>query len=247
MNLILTQNLQMFIAVLLYLGFFSWVGWRRGTVRELAVFLISFFSWILLQNQGGVFRSIANLGGKFVVFARSGGLGEGGEDAFSALGSAPDVISSESQEIFIFILWVLIVVAVYVITNLYVKVAYADGWSIILGAANGLLFAAILLPKIIAPLVVDGVSSSGEFVSQTEWVAVLQGIRAILTTGLNSLWTLLEPQSSVVLLLLITLLLLLAATSLQRSRRTTGGSGENSNRKEVVSVANRTATSAGEE
>ncbi|MEM7126452.1 MAG: hypothetical protein AAF702_09015 [Chloroflexota bacterium] len=213
MNIVATQNIQMFIALLLYLAFFGWVGWRRGTISELVVFLVALLSWVLLQSQGGVFRSIANLGGKFVVFIRSGGFSSESGDAFAALGEAPDVIPAEGQEIFVFLLWVFIIVLIYFVTNTFLSSEDSDGWSIILGIANGLLFAVILLPKLLAPLVPTG--SSGDFVDQTSELDVLAGIRAIFESGLNTVWSFLEPQASIALLLLITLLLLLAATSLK--------------------------------
>ena len=34
----MTLDVQILLAVLLYLGFFGWIGWRRGLRSELIVF-----------------------------------------------------------------------------------------------------------------------------------------------------------------------------------------------------------------
>ncbi len=209
----MSSNLQILMALLLYLAFFGWVGWRRGTFQELAVFAVAGASWFLLQSQGSIFVRIANLGGKFMAFLSSGGLGGDPTEAFAALGDAPDVITAETQPIFFFMLWVLLVVLVYLLTNSFMKAEYRDGWAVLLGMANGLLFGAVLLPRLLAPLL-PGIDANA-FLQQNQVTDVLLRIRGVLSDGLESLWTVLEPQSSIVLLLLITMLLLLAATSLR--------------------------------
>lgn len=208
----MSPNIQVLVALLLYILFFGWLGWHRGTIKELAVFLAA-ITWFLLQTQGSIFVRIANLGGKFMAFLTSGGLGGDPADAFAALGNAPDVVTQESQPLFFFMLWVLLVVLVYVLTNAFVKSEYRDGWSILLGVANGLIFGSIILPRILAPLVPN--VSIDQFVAQTQFGDVFRSSRNILSDGLGSLWVLMAPQSSLVLLLLITMLLLLAATSLR--------------------------------
>lgn len=217
----MSSNLQILIALLLYLAFFGWVGWRRGTFQELAVFAVAGPTWFLLQSQGSIFVRIANLGGKFMAFLRSGGLGGDPADAFQALGDAPDVITAETQPFFFFMLWVLLVVLVYVVTNVFLKMQYRDGWAILLGMANGLLLGAILLPRLLAPLL-PGIDTNA-FLQQNQVTDVLVRIRGVLSDGLESLWALMEPQSSVVLLLLITMLLLLAATSLRGGKKAEEG------------------------
>ena len=208
------------MTLLLYLAFFGWIGWQRGTFQELAVLITAGGSWFLLQSQGGIFVSIANLGGKFVTFLLSGGLGGDSGDAFEALGNAPDVITAANQDIYLFSLWFVLVILVYIATNAFLKSDYRDGWSIILGLANGLVFGAILLPRLFAILVpYDG---KRDYVLELGFLDVLGRARDVLSHGLGSLWEIMEPQSSVVLLLLITMLLLLAATSL----RGNGGSSE---------------------
>lgn len=210
----------MLLALLLYLAFFGWVGWRRGTFRELAVLVTAGASWYVLQAQGDLFVRIANLGGKTVAFFTSGGLSDDPTAGFEAIRSAPNVITGEMAPIFLFLLWVLILVSVYIISNLYITVDYQDGWSILLGIANGLLLGAILLPRLLAPLV-PGISAA-DFLAQTRVRDVLSGTLDILRNGLSTIWEVIEPQASVVFLLLITLLLLLAATSLRRANANEG-------------------------
>src|SRR5215216_3278681 len=104
------MSFEIAITFIVYLLFFAWIGYRRGFRAELTVFMVAFFSWIGLKLFGDVVVRLANLGGKFLAFAASGGLGSGGDAAYDALKTAPDIITAENQDSFLFIIWVILVV-----------------------------------------------------------------------------------------------------------------------------------------
>jgi len=217
------ENVQVLLTLFMYLAFFGWVGWRRGTIREGAVLITTFLSWWLLQNRSNIFVGVANGAAKVVAGLRGAVTQRSLGGAVDAVGDAQPVVTPEVTEIFVFGLWVALVVLIYVLTNNLVKNGGADGWSIMLGMANGLLFGAILLPRLLAPLV-PGINTS-ELINSIGVFDLFSGSLDILSNGLYTLWDLVEPQSPMVILMFITLLLVLAAMSLRRSGGGGGGGG----------------------
>lgn len=240
------------ITFLVYLLFFAWLGVRRGFRAELAVFLVGLLGWIGLEQFGDVVIRLFNLFGKFITFAAAGGLGAGGEDAFAALQSAPDIITSGASQSFLFVLWVIILVLTYVgsasatssprsrrdavlltpgslieaLTGVFSgrftfdrpapPDARLTGWALLLGIANGLLFAAIFLPRLVALLAPEGSYLVG-LPEQVNAFTVLAGGFSILLENLAALWRLVRPQGSLVLLIALTLFLVLVAATLRGS------------------------------
>ena len=45
------------IAFVIYFAFFGWLGHRRGTSRELTVFLVASTTWVLLRQFGDLVRA----------------------------------------------------------------------------------------------------------------------------------------------------------------------------------------------
>lgn len=216
------DEVQVLLTLFLYLAFFGWVGWRRGTIREGAVLVTALLSWWLLQNQSGIFVAIANLAAKVVAALRAGVVNRDLGSAVEAVGATSDVIAPSATSVFVFGIWVGLVALIYFLTNKFVGGGGGDdGWSIILGMVNGLVFGAILLPRLIAPLVPD--LDTSELISNIGILDLFSGSLDILSDGLDSLWVLVEPQSGIVILMMITLLLLVAATS---TRRGGGGGGD---------------------
>ena len=41
----MTQDTQVLFAILLYLAFFAWIGWRRGFKSEVTVFVVAVGAW----------------------------------------------------------------------------------------------------------------------------------------------------------------------------------------------------------
>jgi len=217
------DDVQVLLTLFLYLAFFGWVGWRRGTIREGAVLLIALLSWWVLQSRGDIFVRIANFAAKIMSALRAGVTNRDLGSAVEAVGQTADVITPDATNVFVFGIWVGLVALVYFLTNRFIGGGNGDdGWSIILGMVNGLVFGAILLPRLLAPLV-PGIDTS-ELISNIGILDLFSGSVDILADGLDSLWVLIEPQSAIVILMLITLLLVIAATSL-RGRGGGGGGG----------------------
>jgi hypothetical protein len=235
----MTEQLEILITLLLYTLFFAWIGYQRGSKREAVVAVAALGGWVLVQAGGDILVRIANLGGKFMAFVRAGGLGENPDAAFDALGNAPQWVTADQRNEFLFIIWVIILVLAYVVSNLkpLVKGSKSDGLAVILGIFNGLLFAAILLPKLATLIGPAGIAAG-----QPAGPIGLGGILGVLTNGLGlvrtsagDVWGVFEPaQRSLLLLILLTAFLLLAASTLK------GGSKKSSST-EKRSGANGTA------
>lgn len=216
----MTQQLEVLITLGLYILFFAWIGYQRGSKREAMVAIAAVGSWIVLQQFGDVLIRIVNLGSKFVAFVRAGGLGANPDEAFNALGDAPAWVTGEQRDEFLFIVWVLILILAYVVSNQksFAKGSKSDAWAVLLGIFNGLLYAAILLPRLVTlvPTVTPGGGETSIGISTL--FDVLGGALELLRGSLGNLWDLFEPtQRSLVLLVLLTIFLLLAASTLKSS------------------------------
>lgn len=227
----MTGQLEVLITFILYIIFFAWVGYRRGSLSELIVFLTACVGWLLLQEQGDIFVRIVNLGSKFVAFIQAGGLGENPEAAFGALGDAPPWVTGESRGGFLFLLWAFLLFVAYIVSSARFlgKKSRSDGWAILLGALNGLLYAAILLPRLATLLtpvdtVVDGATAgAGGNASLATLLDLLGGGVGLLRENVGGVWRLFDTaQQSLILLVLLTLFLLLVANSLRSRSKGTG-------------------------
>ncbi|MEZ4676499.1 MAG: hypothetical protein R2932_19925 [Caldilineaceae bacterium] len=217
----MTGQLEVLITFLLYIAFFGWIGYLRGSRSEAIVFGVALVAWLALQEQGDIFVRIANLGSKFVAFIQAGGLGANPDQAFGALGDAPPWVTAESRGGFLFVIWAFLLFLAYLISSPKVlgKKSKGDGWAVILGILNGLLYAAILLPRLVtllraADVTADGASGAGI----AALFNILGGGFDLLRDSAENLWSIFEPsQQSLILLVLLTLFLLLVANTL-RSR-----------------------------
>ncbi|MBX3012835.1 MAG: hypothetical protein KF832_15075 [Caldilineaceae bacterium] len=217
----MTEQLEILITLLIYTLFFAWIGYQRGNLREAIVAFTALGSWIVLQEAGDILIRIVNLGSKGVAFVRAGGLGENTDAAFSALGDAPAWVTSDQRDEFLFLVWVLILVLAYVISNLkpFAKKSKSDGWAVLLGIFNGLLFAAILLPKL-ATLVQPSELDENAAAGIGSLFRVLSGGIGLLRDSVGGLWGIFDAsQRSLVLLILLTIFLLLAASTLRNSSK----------------------------
>lgn len=214
---VMTQQLEVLITLGLYILFFAWIGYQRGSKREAVVALAAVGSWIVLQQFGDVLIRIVNLGSKFLAFVRAGGLGSNPDAAFGALGDAPPWVTTDQRDEFLFIVWVLILILAYVISNQkpFAKGSKSDAWAVLLGIFNGLLYAAILLPRL-AILVQTPTDTGGGSISSL--FDVLGSVLELLRGSLGNVWDVFQPgQRSLVLLALLTIFLLLAASTLKSS------------------------------
>lgn len=95
----------------------------------------------------------------------------------------------------------------------------------ILGIANGLLFASIFLPRLLALLAPQTVAYTGIPDSTSPFRILGAGLRVVFD-AIGQLWELIQPQGSWVLLILLTLFLILVAGTLRGGRG--GNAGANS-------------------
>lgn len=232
---------QVLIAFLLYLGLFGWVGWRRGTVREGAVLFTSLLSWFLLQERSEIFIRFANIGNRIVNVATSGGLTDSGGDPLAALGSGDtiEVITPQNSPGFLFLIWAILILLVYTATNIAAPRGKPSGLAILLGILNGLLYSAIVLPRLIAPLLPD--VTLAELVMQAELVPTLRGTLGAIWNEVVTLIQVAQPQGRTIALVVVTMVLLIAGSSLRsgsprRSRRSRSGSSSNASTADTPST-----------
>ncbi len=217
----MTGQLEVLITFLLYIAFFGWVGYRRGALSEGIVFGVALVAWLIFQEQGDILVRIVNLGSKGVAFVQAGGLGENPDAAFGAISTAPPWVTAQTRGGFLFLVWAFLLFLAYIISSpKYLgKKSKGNGWAIILGMLNGLLYATILLPRLVTLLQpVDAVEAAGEGAAAglAGFLGILGGGFALLSESVGGLWEIFEPsQQSLILLILLTLFLLLVANSLR--------------------------------
>lgn len=210
----MTQETQVLFAIMVYLAFFAWIGWRRGTRAEATVFLVALVSWVLLQERGNIFVRITNLGVKFLaLFGSSVVSGDVNE---AQLASTPNFVAAGAEETFLFVLWILILFVTYLFTSRpgFNKGSKKSAWAAIFGAMNGFLFLAVMLPKFNQLYIASG----GQFSEAPlrTFISLLTQFFTYLAQGIRNLWAWLQPISPVTLLIVITVVLTLAALTLRR-------------------------------
>ncbi len=206
-------TIQVLLTFILYLSFFGWIGYRRGSWREFIVLTTAVVGWLVLQEQGDIFVRIANLGSKFTAFITAGGLSENPEEAFSAIGDASPWVTSTTRNGYLFVIWVLLVIMAYVLTGWLVPStkSQSNGWAILWGMLNGLFFASVFLPRLLflfAPGTVSAVATSAPEATTGNGRA---NILTFLQTGfdliwdlIRNIWVLLQPFQPYVFLFLLT-------------------------------------------
>ena len=207
------------VSFLIYLGFFGWLGWRRGVTRELIVFLAALLGWLVLQQRGEIVVNIANLMGAGLDFAQAGGFDGSEEEAFAALVNAPNLVPADSQTAFIYLIWVVGVIVVYLGTTWIIPddKSKSNGWSILLGMLNGLFFAIIFLPGMAA--LFSSSDSAPETQESMDLLGMLgQGLQ-LLWDGVVAVWNIITPLGPTGVLLLVTGVLVLAAVSIRSSAK----------------------------
>lgn len=213
----MTNETQVLIALLLWLFLFSWIGVRRGYAAELWLLAITVISWVLLRERGDILVRLANFAGKFIALVQAGGLTAETEEAVRIVAEAPDVITEDNRQGFLFLVWALIVLITFILTSWtrLVKPKPNNKFlSFLIGAVNGLVFAALLLP------VLDNLIETVTLPQDGALEGLLLVIGRFWTLLADSLvgawsWVLTWPAGA--WLLLITALLLLIAWPLRGS------------------------------
>jgi hypothetical protein len=213
----MTQDTQVLLAILLYLAFFAWIGFRRGFRSELTVFIVALLAWVVLQERGNIFVALTNMVVSFgALFGAS--LASGTVDQ-NNLSTGSDFVQPGGEETFLFLLWIIILFLTYYITSRpgFAKSSKKTAWAAIVGALNGFLFLAVMLPKFNQLYVMGG----GQF-SQAPlrtFVALITQFFSYLFNLVRNFWQWVQPLSPITLLVIITLLLALAAFTLRGSMK----------------------------
>ena len=225
------NEFEILVTLLLYLLFFGWIGVRRGTLPELIVLGVALLFWVGIQTFSGPIVTFTNLPSKVLqaVFT-----GQFSTEDLNAIAALPNVVTPENQRAYLFLLWGLALLLTYILTgSLIDRDALGNpGWAFLVGIANALVFASILLPRLITLVLpeVGGAITLGDGVtldSITDRVDIFgvlgRGI-GVIVENLSELWVAIQPQAELVLLVLLTLILVLAASTLRPPRQRRGGS-----------------------
>lgn len=209
----MTQDTQVLLAILFYLAFFAWIGWRRGFRSELTVFIAALLAWVLLQERGTIFVRLTNIMVKFAGVLGSS-LATGNVDESGLTGGA-DFVAAGGEETFLFLVWIGVLFITYFITSRpgFASSSRKTAWAAIVGALNGFLFLAVMLPKFNQLYVMGG----GDF-SQAPlrtFVSLITQFLTYLIDGIRSFWHWVQPLSPLTLLIIITVILALAAFTLR--------------------------------
>ncbi len=214
----MSDQIQVFIALLLYLAFFAWCGYQRGTMKEFVTFLVAAGGYFgLLRYQGPIIKVI-NLFGKFIAFARAGGLTSDDPNAILQLRDAPNIVQPEDAGTIIFLIWAILLILAYVGTGLAVprERSKPGGLAVLMGVINGIFYLLVFLPRLIALVLPDAEIS--QELAQAGFRKVISTTSELIGQNFQELWSALEPQRSLIFLLLITGLVVLAATTLNSAK-----------------------------
>lgn len=216
----MTTETQILIAFALYLIFFGWLGRRRGIWPELTLFLVTVVSWVLLQERGSIVVRMTNFFGKFLVLIRSGGLTGSTEDALKAVSEAPNVITDENQYGFLFLVWSVVVLVTFIVTSntKIVRRGKHNFVAIVLGVANGLVFAALLLP-VLGQVLTTIPAGQTDAAPLNALFVLVSGLWQVAATTAQNLWQWVQPLPPSAWLVIITLILVLIAWPARRSAK----------------------------
>ncbi len=216
----MNNQVEIALTFLLYIIFWGWIGYQRGTRRELTVFIVAVLAWLVLNERGDIFVRMVNLGSKFLAFVQGGGLGADPTPGFEAVQTAQPWVTDERRAGFLFLLWVSILLFTYWFTSRpnFVSKSKREGWAAVLGIVNGLFLTSVLLPRLVTILNTSGGTLTAESIGR----APLSGLRELIGAIFNTIfsfvggfWDFIQPQRAIVLLLLLLLILGLTFYSLR--------------------------------
>lgn len=214
----MTLDVQILLAILLYLAFFGWIGWRRGLRSELIVFVVALLSWVVLNERGSIFVRITNMAVKFFgIFAQAMGGGEGAESPPPS--SNGEFIPPASEEGYLFLLWAIIVFATYLITSRpsIAKNDKHNAFAGLVGVLNGYLFLAVVMPKL-SQLYLLGGGQISEAPLES-FIKLIGYTLQVILDGLLALWEWVQPLNPLTIVVIITLVLALVALTLRSGAR----------------------------
>jgi hypothetical protein len=197
-------NLAAIVALVIYLIFFGVMGYRRGTQRELIVFVTALGLSFVLQRFSSQVVTLFDRFGKGLAFLSGQPIPEqSGLGAWAAANTAT----------LLTLIWLGLIVFTYVLTNELVRKSKKDGWAAILGVLNGLIFASIFAPLLTA-LILPGVTIQGPVVQLPVLTFVGNVWQQLSELALRA-WSVLQPVATNLFFLGIVLLILLAGLTLR--------------------------------
>lgn len=199
-----TANAAAVLALLIYLAFFGTLGYRRGTQRELIVLVVALLSSFVLQRFSSTVVLLFDRFGKGLAFLTGQPIPEQ-----SGLG----VWATANTQTLLLVLWLVIVVFTYILTNRLVRKSKMDGWAAILGVLNGLVFASIFAP-LLTTLIFPGVTIQGPVV-QLPVLGFLTNVWQQVSNLLVRVWGVIQPVATNVFFLGVVVLILFAALTLR--------------------------------
>jgi hypothetical protein len=182
------------------------MGYRRGAQRELIVFVVALGLSFILQRFSDAVITLFDRFGKGLAFITGQPIPEQ-----SGLGAWAEANTAT----LLTLLWLAGIVFTYIISNQAVRKSKKDGWAVILGVLNGLVFATIFAPLLTA-LILPGVPIQGPVV-QLPVLGFIGNVWQQLSNLAVRAWAVIQPVATNVFFLAVTLLILLAAFTLRTS------------------------------
>jgi hypothetical protein len=216
----MVDELQVAIAFLLYLFVFGWIGWRRGMNRELIVLGVSLVTLIIVRLQGDILIRIANLGWQLFNMILAGGLSDSGATDTGTVDplitTCSDTVTTCTAPGYLFLFWVTMVILAYLFGTLYVKNSPSNGWAILIGIANGFLYASVVLPRLFALINPDAVNLDEPLIIEA-LVGLIGAAWTSITDVVSELWTSMGALQPYILLLFLIILVVGAASTLRKA------------------------------
>lgn len=203
-----TTNLAAIVALLIYLAFFGAIGYRRGARRELWVLVVAVLLAFGLQQFSDLIVLIFDRFGKGLAFITGQDVPEQ-----SGLGAW----AAANTTTLLLLLWFGGVVFTYIVTNHFVRKSKSDGWAVLLGILNGMVFATIFAP-LLTSLIFPNTTIQGPIIQLPVW-GFVSNIWQQITSLLSRVWTALGPAAANVFFLSIVLLVLFAAFTLRSNAK----------------------------
>jgi hypothetical protein len=203
-----SANLAAMVALFIYLAFFGAIGYRRGAQRELWVLAVAVLAAFGLQQFSDLLVLTLDRFGKGLAFI----TGQPIPDQ-SALGAWAEA----NTQTLLLLLWLATIVVTYFLTNSLVRKSRQDGWAILLGVLNGVVFAMIFAP-LLTSLIYPDVTIQGP-ISQTPVLSFFNNLWLQITTLMSRVWAALGPAAANVFFAAIVFLVLLAAFTLRSGTR----------------------------
>ncbi len=196
------------LALLIYLAFFGAMGYRRGVQRELTVFAVALLFSLFLQRFSDAVVTFFDRFGKGLAFLTGQPIPEQSGLGIWAAANTPTLLT---------LLWLGAVVLAYLLSDRFVKKTKGDGWAVLVGVLNGLIFASIFAPLLTA-LIFPDVPIQGPVI-QLPIFGFLGNIWQQVSELLVRTWGALQPVASNVLFIGVVLLVLLAALTLRTNTK----------------------------